>query len=800
MASEEFFDLRRKIIDKQFSRMNNMQKKAIYNINGPVLVLAGAGSGKTTVLVNRIANLIKYGNAYNSSYARFEPTQNDIALMKAYLNGETDDLFDIEDLLCDRPASPWQILAITFTNKAAKELKERLEKMLGPEANDIWASTFHSSCAKILRRYGDRIGYSSHFTIYDTDDSKRLMKECQKYLGIEDKLLSHKTILSEISIAKDSLVSPTEFEKVYRNDIRMSKIASAYKEYQKRLKLADAMDFDDIIVNTVELLESCPDVLEYYQNKFKYIMVDEYQDTNHAQYKLVSLLAGKYKNLCVVGDDDQSIYRFRGATIENILSFEEEYENCLVIKLEENYRSTQNILDAANEVISHNKQRKGKALWTGNGSGDKINEIIAYDETDEAKLIADRIFTLTSGENGEKYTFSDIAVLYRMNAQSNAIEQVFVRSGIPYRVIGGQRFYDRMEIKDALAYLTVVNNPSDEIRLRRIINTPKRGIGETTVTKAAEIAAQLGLSLFEVCEKADEFAVLVKSSKKLMEFTAMINLFRGESEKLNIVELFKLIMQQSGYEASLMLDKEKGEERLQNLSELEKNLQSFINDNGEESTLNDFLEEIALMTDIDNYNAQTEAVVLMTLHSAKGLEFPIVFIPGMEENIFPGSRSMMSEENIEEERRLAYVGITRAKRILNISHAKSRTVFGQTNRNRESRFLREIPSELIEKSGRQESSPFASSGRNASTSSFYSQPPKKRSGFDLGFFNTEKKVTSSPVSYNVGDSVRHKKFGDGVILQISPMGNDTMLTIAFDKVGTKKLMANYTKFEQEDQV
>lgn len=797
MAFEEFLVLRRKIIDKQFSRMNPMQKKAIYNINGPVLVLAGAGSGKTTVLVNRIANLIRFGNAYNTSYSRFTPTENDIALMKAYLNGEINDLFEIEDLLSDHPANPWQILAITFTNKAAKELKERLEKMLGPCANDIWASTFHSSCARILRQHGTKIGYSGHFTIYDTDDSKRLMKECQKYLGIEDKLLSHKTILNEISMAKDSLVSPQEFEKTYQNDVRMSKIAAAYKEYQKRLKLADAMDFDDIIVNTVELFETCPDVLEYYQNKFRYIMVDEYQDTNHAQYRLVSLLAGKYGNLCVVGDDDQSIYRFRGATIENILSFEDEYKDCLVIKLEENYRSTQNILDAANEVISHNEKRKGKSLWTSNGSGEKINEIIAYDETDEAKLIAEKIFSLTSGENDSKFSFSDIAVLYRMNAQSNAIEQVFVRSGIPYRVIGGQRFYDRLEIKDALAYLTVINNPSDEIRLRRIINTPKRGIGDATVTKASDIAAQLGISLFEVCEKADEFAVLQKSSKKLMQFTSMINLIRSESEKLNIVEIFKLVMQQSGYEASLMLDTEKGEERLQNLSELERNLQSFINDNGEDSDINDFLEEIALMTDIDNYNAETEAVVLMTLHSAKGLEFPVVFIPGMEENIFPGSRSMMSQEDIEEERRLAYVGITRAKRILNLSHARARTMFGMTNRNRESRFLSEIPDQLIEKSGCQQVSPFISTGKTASTGSFYSQPPK-RSGYDLGFSGTGKKVAAT-TSYNVGDTVRHKKFGEGVILNVTPMGNDTMLTIAFDKTGTKKLMANYTKFELEDQ-
>lgn len=793
MATQEFFTLRKKIIDMHFSRMNPMQKKAIYNVNGPVLVLAGAGSGKTTVLVNRIANLIKFGNAYNSTYTRFEPTDDDIEIMKAYINGEISDLFEVEDLLSDYSAQPWQILAITFTNKAAKELKERLSKMLGDSANDIWASTFHSSCARILRQYGSRIGYSSHFTIYDTDDSKRLMKECQKALGIDDKLLPHKTILNQISMAKDSLVTAEEFEATYKNDVRMSKIASAYKEYQKRLKLADAMDFDDMIVKTVELFETCPDVLEHFQNKFKYIMVDEYQDTNHAQYKLVSLLAGKYKNLCVVGDDDQSIYRFRGATIENILSFEDQYSDCLVIKLEENYRSTQNILDAANEVISHNEQRKGKELWTGNGAGEKINVITAYDETDEAKLISERIFSLTSGEKGEKYSFSDIAVLYRMNAQSNAIEQVFVRSGIPYRVIGGLRFYDRLEIKDALAYLAVINNPSDEIRLRRIINTPKRGIGDATVTKAAEIAAQLGMSLYEVCEKSDEFASLVKSSKKLMQFTSMLNSIRESADVLDIVEIFNEVMEKSGYKDSLLLDTEKGEERLQNLSELEKNLQNFVNEYGVDATLNDFLEEIALMTDIDNYNSETEAVVLMTLHSAKGLEFPIVFIPGMEENLFPSARSIMSDADIEEERRLAYVGITRAKRILNISHAASRMMFGMTNRNRESRFLSEIPEKLIEKSGRQPSTFSAKSGKNASTGSFYSQPPK-RTKYDLGTYDTAKKKPVA-VNYNVGDSVKHKKFGDGVILNITPMGNDTMLTVAFDKVGTKKLMANYTKFE-----
>lgn len=790
MPNSEFLDLRKQIIDKTFSRMNSMQKKAIYNTEGPVLVLAGAGSGKTTVLVNRIANLIRFGRAYTSDYCSFEPTETDIAQMKAYLNGETDDLFDVEDLLSVYPANPWQILAITFTNKAASELKERLEKMLGSRANDIWASTFHSSCTRILRKYGDRIGFTSHFTIYDTDDSKRLMKECQKALGIEDRYLSHKTILYEISMAKDSLISPAEYRKTAGSDVRLVKVASAYEEYQKRLKKADAMDFDDIIVNTVELLEKNPDVLEYYQNKFRYIMVDEYQDTNHAQYKLVSLLAGKYKNLCVVGDDDQSIYRFRGATIENILSFENEYKDSLVVRLEENYRSTQTVLDAANAVIRNNSRRKGKELWTSNGQGEKIKTLYAYDEQDEAKLIASEIFNLTSGG----MRFSDIAILYRMNAQSNALEQVFVRSAIPYRVIGGLRFYDRMEVKDALAYLAVINNPGDEIRLRRIINTPKRGIGDSTVAKAAEIAGQVGLSLFEICERADEFAAIQRSAKKLREFTDMINLLRGMRESLTLDELFKKTMEVTGYTESLLLDTEKGEERLENISELLNNIVAYMKDNGEEASLEAFLEEISLMTDIDNYNSQIDAVVMMTLHSAKGLEFPAVFIPGMEEGIFPGMRSMNSQEDIEEERRLAYVGITRAKKRLFLCNASSRMMFGTTNRNMPSRFLREIPEKLTEPAGRmtKQTSPTFERG---STGSFYKEPPRKKKAMDFGFSKPEKKTEPVAVSYKTGDTVRHKKFGQGVILQVTPMGNDTMLVIAFDQSGTKKLMANYAKFE-----
>ena len=792
MSKNEFLNLRKKLIENEFGRMNSMQRRAIFTVNGPLLVLAGAGSGKTTVLVNRIANLIKYGDAYDSSYIEFEPTESDTELLKAYLNGETDDLFEIEDLLRVYPARAWEILAITFTNKAAKELKERLSKMLGEEANDIWASTFHACCSRILRKFGDRIGFTKHFTIYDTDDSKRLMKECQKQLGIEDKFLSHKTILHEISMAKDSLVTPREFSKTAGSDIRMSKIALCYELYQKRLKQADAMDFDDIIVKTVELFEECPDVLEYYQKKFRYIMVDEYQDTNHAQYRLVSLLADRHKNLCVVGDDDQSIYRFRGATIENILSFEEQYKTCVTIRLEENYRSTQNILDAANHVIRHNVGRKGKELWTKNGEGDKIKVLTSYDEQDEARLIVDEIENLTSGTGG--FTFSDIAVLYRMNAQSNSIEHVLTRSGIPYRIIGGLRFYDRAEIKDALSYLTVINNPNDEIRLRRIINVPKRGIGNATVDKASSIAAGLGISLFEVLCHADEYADLQRSAKKLKEFCDMIKSLIELSQKLPPDELFKKTMEITGYSASLMLDTEKGEERLENISELTNNIVNFVNERGEEADLDAFLEDIALMTDLDNYNQDAEAVTLMTLHSAKGLEFPVVFIPGMEDGIFPGQNNLFDTQALEEERRLAYVGITRAKKKLILTHANMRMLFGYTNRNAPSKFLKEIPRELTEEAGRQTSYRRDSSETFSRFSGGYSEPPKKK-GMDFGFSGTQKKQQTATQNYKVGDTVKHKVFGTGVILDAKPMANDTMLVIAFDKAGTKKLMANYSKFE-----
>ncbi len=796
MIREEFFELRKKIIEKEFTRMNDMQRQAIFQIEGPLLILAGAGSGKTTVIVNRIANMVRYGNAYNSKNVAFEPSDDDIEMMKDYLAGNEEVLFDIEDLLYDNPAKPWQILAITFTNKAANELKDRLEKMLGSDANEIWASTFHSCCSKILRRNAERIGYTSNFTIYDTDDQKRLIKECQRQLEIREAVLSHKTILGEISRSKDCLITPTEYLRQGENDARMTMIGKVYKMYQEELQKADAMDFDDMIVNTVKLLEECQDVREYYQRRFKYIMVDEYQDTNHAQFRLTQLLADGYRNICVVGDDDQSIYRFRGATIENIMSFEHQFQNAKTIRLEQNYRSTQTILDAANAVIAYNSKRKGKSLWTANGQGDQLSLYTALDEQGESSFIADKISENVGSGN---FKFSDHAVLYRMNAQSNSLERCMVRAGIPYRIIGGFRFYERAEIRDAIAYLTVVNNPSDNMRLSRIINVPKRGIGDTTVNHAFEIATGLGLSVFEVMSHADEYEMLKRGAGKLMEFCKMITELQSKADEMSLDELFKEILDKTNYIEYLEADKEKGEERKENISELVTNLITFESEN-EGATLSGFLEEVALMTDIDNYNAQTDAVVLMTLHSAKGLEFPVVFIPGMEESIFPGMQSMYNEDDVEEERRLAYVGITRAKQKLYLTNANSRMLFGQTRRNLPSRFLGEIPRELLEKtSAMLGGNAFGGRGRDADDDRVpfpeRSAFEKKKPAFQKSTIST-KAPKSTGVTYNVGDSVKSKVFGTGVVLSVKAMGGDSMLEIAFEKAGTKKLMANYAKLEK----
>ena len=779
MTQEQLQALRRQVMEKEFSRMNPMQREAVFTTEGPLLILAGAGSGKTTVLVNRIANIVKYGCAYGAREFSVSLTEEEIRMLEEYRDGTQEYTDEIADLLAVRPAKPWQILAITFTNKAAGELKERLEAMLGPDGQDIWASTFHSTCARILRRDGESIGYTSHFTIYDTDDSKRVMKECQRLLNIDDKMLSHKTLLHEISHAKDSLISPEDYLNDAGDDVRLRKIGEAYRLYEKLLRDADAMDFDDMIVNTVKLLEENEEVRTRYQNRFRYVMVDEYQDTNHAQYRLTSLLAGGSGNLCVVGDDDQSIYRFRGATIENILSFEEQYHKAKVIRLEQNYRSTQNILDAANAVISHNTERKGKNLWTANGPGEKIVVDNAFDEQEESTFIADTIMDSVKG--GRKW--SDHAVLYRMNSQSNAIERTFVRMGVPYRVIGGHRFYERKEIRDALAYLSVISNPADNIRLRRIINEPKRGIGATTINHAAQIAAGLGLSLYEVISHADEYEQLVRAAPRLRAFTQIIDGLAEAAEELPLNELFEKAMRDTGYLDSLALDRETYQDRLENIQELSSNLLRYSEDN-EEGDLNGFLEEVALMTDIDNYNEEADTVVLMTLHSAKGLEFPVVFIPGMERGIFPGIQSLYSASEMEEERRLAYVGITRAKERLYLTHARTRMLYGSTSHNAPSPFLEEIPEGLVEEKRKVTLSQQKPSVQRAAK-------PKKT--FDHSFGPAAPKPSAPAGSYRVGDTVGHKLFGTGVVLSAQPMGNDTLLEIAFEKAGTKKLMANFAR-------
>ncbi len=771
----DFIELRQKVIKKYFERMNERQFEAVTTVNGPVLVLAGAGSGKTTVLVNRILNLVKFGNGYNSSYV---PNLSPDEIHKGidYLNGVTD--FVPDGIFGDREVKPWQILAITFTNKAANELKERIADKLGEDANDIWAGTFHSVCGKILRRNAEFLGYTSHFTVYDTDDQRRLMKEIMKQNEIDEKFVPHKFVLSAISHAKDSLISPAEFEATNANDFRLKTVAQLYRIYQERLLKADAMDFDDMIVNTVRLLEENEDILSFYSNKFRYVCVDEYQDTNHAQYVLVSLLASANKNLCVVGDDDQSIYRFRGATIENILNFEDDYTGAKVIRLEQNYRSTSNILNAANKVIENNRGRKGKTLWTDNGDGDKITVHTAEDERMEARFVAETILENVSG--GGK--FSHNAILYRMNAQSNTIENIFLRSGIPYKVVGGMRFYDRKEIKDVISYLHVINNNKDDVRLRRIINEPRRGIGETSLNHAAEISRELGISMFEVLCRAGEFAALSRAASKLAPFCEMIKTLSAYSLENSISDLFENLLEVTGYRRMLENEGEEGLDRLDNVKELASNIAQYELET-DEPTLSEFLEQISLISDIDSLDTESDRVVMMTIHSAKGLEFPNVFLVGMEEGIFPGNQSLYGgNEEIEEERRLAYVAITRAKKRLFITHTCMRMLFGSTTRNLPSRFLREIPEDLC-----------VMTGFSQRTFQVASRPTVQYSNRAVKSSLTPEKPKTTNCLYAIGQQVSHKTFGQGMVLSITPMGNDFLLEIAFQNVGTKKLMAGFAK-------
>lgn len=728
-----------------------MQQQAVFCTEGPLLILAGAGSGKTTVLVNRIAYIL-------------------------------------QSELC----KPWQILAITFTNKAAGELKERICNAVPEGGSDIWAATFHSTCARILRRYGDRIGFTSHFTVYGTDDQKKLVKDILKQLNYDEKMLPVKRVLNEISKAKDEMLTPQEMLKRAGYDNLKQSVAKVYEIYQSRLKTADAMDFDDMLCKTVELFQNCPDILEFYQNQFKYIMVDEYQDTNKVQYKFVSMLAAKYGNICVVGDDDQSIYKFRGATIENILSFENTFKGAKIIRLEQNYRSTQNILNAANGVISNNTMRKGKTLWTENAVGDKIEVHTSDSERDEAQFIAKTI--LDGVADGRK--FSDFAILYRMNAQSNSIEQALSRSGIPHRVIGGRRFYDREEIRDMVAYLQVINNPHDDVRLGRIINVPKRGIGATTLEKASEIAAGLGESIYSVIKDADVYPQLSRAATKLKSFVALIDgLMEAEqSGDYSLAELYNLILEHTDYEKYLKTEKDNPDVRIENIEELSSNIIKFEEDYAEEASLSNFLEEISLQTDIDNYDAEADSSVMMTLHSAKGLEFPVVFIAGLEEGVFPSIATMMNPDELNEERRLAYVGITRAKEKLYITKAKSRMLMGHTSYNKVSRFVNEIPPELLNYTG--EKKTFASTNGFSASSSHISIGAGSKFTPNKSFNTFTKPAVKSGTVYKKGDCVFHKVFGKGMIMKTEKMGNDTMLEVAFDKAGTKTLMANFSKMEK----
>ena len=694
---QEFCKLRDTYIEKQFGRLNEMQRAAVFTTSGPLLILAGAGSGKTTVLVNRIANLIRFGSAHGSSWTPREVTEDDVKALRTALMTGTDAPGWLDGMLRKDAVRSWNVMAITFTNKAAGELKERLRNMLGGEEGDeVFASTFHSACVRILRRWAEEIGYPRSFTIYDTDDSQRVMKTVYKELSVDDKFFPVKSAINQMSRWKDQLVSPAEALQTPAKDTKGALAARVYAAYEKKLKEAGAFDFDDLIYQTVQLLAEHKEVRDFYQNKYRYLLVDEYQDTSVAQFRLVSLLTGPEKNICVVGDDDQSIYRFRGATIENILNFERVYPGTKTIRLEQNYRSTSNILNAANCVIQHNTERKGKTLWTQNGEGDKVQVYTAENEQDEASHIAD-IIGQHLREGGH---LADHAVLYRMNAQSAPLESYFTRAGIPHKIVGGQRFNDRKEVKDIHSYMSIVANPRDDVRLRRIINEPARKIGATTIDVIADLAEQEGVSMLEIIRHADQYAKLSRAIAPLYKFYQIYERLQDSLENKTLDEFASDVIEITGYKAMLEADAAKGHEdaadRLQNLGQLVNNVKNYCDQHGEEASLEGYLEDIALISDIDNYNESADQVVLMTIHSAKGLEFPYVFLIGMEEGVFPSEMSKYSEADLEEERRLAYVGITRAKKELYISNSVTRMLYGRTQRNEPSRFLREIEPEYLE--------------------------------------------------------------------------------------------------------
>ncbi|MBQ9808114.1 MAG: UvrD-helicase domain-containing protein [Ruminococcus sp.] len=785
MDKTSFTTAKQAALRKYFSRMNDMQQKAVFAVNGPVLVLAGAGSGKTTVIVNRIANMLNFGNAFYDNSC--QGSDEDVRFLIDYAEGRSDDFGTLRDIVASQPVKPWNILAITFTNKAAGELRERLAAMLGEDGMNINASTFHSACVRILRAEIEALGYGRDFTIYDSDDSQRMIKSVMAELDISEKQLAPRAVLSDISFAKDKMMSPAELQAEAGQDYRKKLVARLYGLYQQRMRAANAVDFDDILCLTVELFEQFPAVLEKYQNRYKYIMVDEYQDTNHVQFRLVSLLSAAHGNLCVVGDDDQSIYKFRGANIENILGFENQFKGAEVIRLEQNYRSTQTILDAANSVISHNTGRKEKSLWTAAGKGDKVYWYKAVDETDEAKFVADTI--LESFKASGRY--SDNAVLYRMNAQSNAVERMLVKCGIPYRVYGGMRFYDRKEIKDVTSYLAFINNHNDMLRFRRIINEPKRGIGDSTLALIEDISRDLKLSPFDVLRTCEEYAPLAKKTTALKNAYQMFDFLTEKSEELPLDEFLDLLLDKTGY-MDYLKTMENAETKIENVQELCSSMAKYMQE-AEEPSLSGFLEEVALFTEADRDDGSGDKVTLMTVHSAKGLEYDNIFVIGLDDGIFPSSRSFDSEEDMEEERRLAYVAITRARKKLYLTNASQRMLFGQTQRNVTSRFMREIGSDIIEKHDNAAAMKNRLAEKDDTVTEVHSstlQQQLARNKFHAGG------PAKAAVEYTAGEKVQHNIFGEGTILSVKKMANDAMLEIAFEKVGTKKIMANYAKLKK----
>ena len=789
-AAERYREAGRALFDKKYSFLNDRQREAVYTTEGPLLVLAGAGTGKTTVLVHRIAYILKYGNAYFSPLVPTSLSEEELTALETAAASEEEPSDELLSRFATAPCAPWNILSITFTNKAANEMKTRLSQLVGEEAKDIWCGTFHSMCLRILRTHAQNLGFDSSFTIYDTDDQKKLMAECIKQLGIDEKSIPPKTALAHISLAKGKLIDIHGFDAEAGMNYRMQQISSLYTLYQSKLSEANAVDFDDIIMLTVRLLRENPDVLDYYRRKFRYVLVDEFQDTNPAQFELTRLIGGGYNNIMAVGDDDQSIYKFRGATIDNILHFDDKIPGTKIIKLEQNYRSTENILNAANSVIRNNFGRRGKELWCDAGEGEKVYIKEVQTQNDEGKFIVNKIMELFVRE---KRVYGDFAVLYRTNAQSNNIENILMRSGIPYRVLCGNRFYDRKEIKDVLAYLQVINNPDDDLRLKRIINEPKRKIGDITVDALGLIADTEGKSLFSVMEHAAEYPSVSKSASKLDAFCRLIRDLRDMAKKVPLHELAENTVNLSGYRDMLLAAETNGEssDRRENVDEFISNILEYEETHGEDASLSGFLEEIALVTDIDNYDSEADAVTLMTIHSAKGLEFPIVFLPGMEEGIFPGQQSAIDENELEEERRLAYVAITRAKVRLFMTHARERLLYGKTQYNPPSRFIKEIDEEYKEDvrilrpqtSGQ---SPYFAKRQPHISAELFAKPSA------VGNIGKAKQTEV----FSVGDRVCHAVFGAGTVLSVREMGADTLYEIAFDNVGTKKLMATYAKLRK----